>query len=165
VAADWIGTGLSGRPPWTAATRQHAEDFFLDAFHAWRAAAGLDRLGLTPPHTVTLALEDFPTAPAQGALAVQTRLGSDAEALVRVLDDLDVRRAVDAERALLATLEAGCHSAIAALAEVDGSSIRLHAQVFFGEDLEPFDEVAYGTDAFLLGQTLARRALEARAPE
>jgi len=159
----WLGATsvpIRGNVPTRLAKAQDPE---LDA--VMLAAAGLDRLGLTPPHTVTLALEDFPTAPAQGALAVQTRLGSEAEALARVLDDLDVRRAVDAERAFLATMDAGCHSAIAAMAEVDGSSVRLHAQVFFSEDQEPFDEVAYGTDAFLLGQTLARRALEERAPE
>lgn len=122
------------------------------------AAAGLDRLGLAPAHVVELALEDFPTAPAQGALAVQTRAASDVEALVRVLDDDDARRACDAERAFLAELEAGCHSAIAATADVDGTIVRLHAQVFVDAERDPFDEVSYGTDPELLGRTLARRA-------
>lgn len=124
------------------------------------AAAGLDRLGLAPQHVVTLELDDFPTAPAQGALAVQARAGSDAERLARALDDADTRRACDAERAFLATMDAGCHSAIAASADVDGSTVRLHAQVFSDAETDPFDEVAYGTDAELLGRTLARRALE-----
>lgn len=124
------------------------------------AGAGLDRLGLTPPHCVTLALEDFPTAPAQGALAVQTRRGSEAEALVAVLDVPELRLACDAERAFLAFMDGGCHSAIAAMADVDGSIVRLHAQVFVDSESDPFDEVAYGTDAVLLGRTLARKALE-----
>jgi hydroxymethylbilane synthase len=124
------------------------------------AGAGLDRLGLKPPHVVELALEDFPTAPAQGALAVQTRADSDVEALVRALDDADIRRACDAERAFHAQMEAGCHSAIAAMADLDGSVVRLHAQVFVDTESDPFDEVAYGTDAALLGRTLARRAID-----
>ncbi|MEZ6016231.1 MAG: hydroxymethylbilane synthase [Planctomycetota bacterium] len=124
------------------------------------AGAGLDRLQLKPPHVVELALEDFPTAPAQGALAIQTRVDSEAEALVRPLDVLDLRRAVDAERAFLAQMDAGCHSAVAAMAEVDGSVVRLHAQVFVDTESDPFDEVAYGTDAALLGRTLARRAID-----
>jgi porphobilinogen deaminase len=135
-----------------------ASDEGIDA--VMLAGAGLDRLDLKPAYTVELALEDFPTAPAQGALAVQTRVDSEAEALVRVLDDADVRRAVDAERAFLATMDAGCHSAIAAMAEVDGSIVRLHAQVFVDSETDPFDEVAYGTDAGLLGRTMAKRALE-----
>jgi len=135
-----------------------AQDPGIDA--VMLAGAGLDRLGLTPPFVVTLELEDFPTAPAQGALAVQARADSEVARLLAALDDADVRRACDAERAFLAQMEAGCHSAIAATADVDGSYVRLHAQVFTDAEVDPFDEVAYGTDAELLGRTLARRALE-----
>ena len=49
-------------------------------------------------------------APAQGALAVECRAADTAFAalLAQVLDDAGTRAAVTAERAVLATLEAGC---------------------------------------------------------
>ena len=45
-AVDWLGTGLSGRPPFGAATHDDAVAFFLDALEAWRDANGLDRFSL-----------------------------------------------------------------------------------------------------------------------
>ncbi|KAG2486348.1 hypothetical protein HYH03_014929 [Edaphochlamys debaryana] len=41
-AVDWLGTGLSGRPPYKATSREQAEDFFLTSLATWRQAAGLD---------------------------------------------------------------------------------------------------------------------------
>ncbi|EFJ45067.1 hypothetical protein VOLCADRAFT_106093 [Volvox carteri f. nagariensis] len=41
-AVDWLGTGLSGRPPYRARTREQAEDFFLTSLAEWRRAAGLE---------------------------------------------------------------------------------------------------------------------------
>lgn len=41
-AVDWLGTGLSGRPPFKATGRQEAEDFFLDSLAEWRKAVGLN---------------------------------------------------------------------------------------------------------------------------
>ncbi|GLC56231.1 hypothetical protein PLESTB_001082300 [Pleodorina starrii] len=41
-AVDWLGTGLSGRPPYRARTREQAEDFFLGSLAEWRRAAGLE---------------------------------------------------------------------------------------------------------------------------
>lgn len=42
-AVDWLGTGLSGRPRYTARSREEAEDFFISSLHAWREKQGLDR--------------------------------------------------------------------------------------------------------------------------
>jgi hypothetical protein len=41
-AVDWLGTGLSGRPPYRASTREQSEDFFLGSLAEWRRAAGLE---------------------------------------------------------------------------------------------------------------------------
>eukprot|EP00882_Tetradesmus_deserticola_P007407 GHRQ01007804.1.p1 GENE.GHRQ01007804.1~~GHRQ01007804.1.p1 ORF type:complete len:467 (+),score=186.71 GHRQ01007804.1:110-1510(+) len=41
-AVDWLGTGLSGRPPFTATDRASTEDFFLESLNAWRQKQGLD---------------------------------------------------------------------------------------------------------------------------
>ncbi|MGB3698924.1 MAG: hydroxymethylbilane synthase [Gordonia sp. (in: high G+C Gram-positive bacteria)] len=83
------------------------------------ARAGLVRIGKSDAVTEALDPLVMLPAPAQGALAVECR--SDDAELVRILAELDdpsTRAAVDAERAILAALEAGCTAPVGALAEV-----------------------------------------------
>lgn len=83
------------------------------------ARAGLVRIGRADEVSETLEPVVLLPAPAQGALAVECR--SDNAELVRTLAELDdesTRVAVDAERAVLATLEVGCTAPVGALAEV-----------------------------------------------
>ena len=84
------------------------------------AAAGLRRLGRVAEASELLDPLQMLPAPAQGALAIECR-AADVE-LVRfladTLDDAGVRAAVTAERAVLATLEAGCSAPVAAHADV-----------------------------------------------
>jgi hydroxymethylbilane synthase len=88
------------------------------------AAAGLRRLGRIDEATELLDPLQMLPAPAQGALAIECRAGtSDADlALARMLaaelDDAGTRAAVNAERSLLAALEAGCSAPVGALADV-----------------------------------------------
>jgi len=84
------------------------------------AAAGLRRLGRIDEATELLDPLQMLPAPAQGALAVECRAGDTALAglLAEVLDDAHARAAVGAERAVLATLEAGCSAPVGALADV-----------------------------------------------
>lgn len=98
------------------------------------ALAGLKRLGLEDRATEVLDLIDFPTAPAQGALAVEIREGDGAaRAAVAKTDHAPTRAAVDAERRVLAGLEAGCAAPLAAHAEVADGMLFLSA-------------IAYATD-------------------
>lgn len=83
------------------------------------AAAGLTRLGRLEAVTEFLEVESWPTAPAQGALAVETRAGE--EHLASALEHLPSRLAADAERGVLATLEAGCAAPVSAHAFVSGA--------------------------------------------
>jgi hydroxymethylbilane synthase len=98
------------------------------------AAAGLARLGASPQdlHLEPLGLAEWPTAPGQGALAVETTVdaGEDLMAALTSLDDLDTRIAVTAERAVLAGLEAGCSAPVAAHATVAGHDLRIRAVVY-----------------------------------
>ncbi|HEX5740345.1 MAG TPA: hydroxymethylbilane synthase [Pilimelia sp.] len=80
------------------------------------ARAGLARLGRAEEITETLDPMLLLPAPAQGALAVECRAEDELAALLACLDDADSRLCVAAERALLATLEAGCSAPVAALA-------------------------------------------------
>ena len=70
-------------------------------------------------------------APGQGALAVECRADDDLVAALAALDDRGSRAAVEAERAVLATLEGGCSAPIGALAEVaegeDGDELWVRA--------------------------------------
>eukprot|EP00884_Botryococcus_braunii_P004708 jgi/Botrbrau1/14238/Bobra.0381s0002.2 len=45
-AVDLLGTGMSGRPPFPARSREEAEDFFVEALHKWREHMGLRRMVL-----------------------------------------------------------------------------------------------------------------------
>ncbi|KAK9821605.1 hypothetical protein WJX81_005670 [Elliptochloris bilobata] len=42
-AVDLLGTGMSGRPRFSARTREEAEEFFLDGLTRWRSAVGMER--------------------------------------------------------------------------------------------------------------------------
>jgi hydroxymethylbilane synthase len=79
------------------------------------AMAGLIRGGLVEKHPGAIRpLLDIMPAAGQGALAIETRVGNQeiAPILARI-NDPDSLEALSAERAVLAALEADCHSCIA----------------------------------------------------
>jgi hydroxymethylbilane synthase len=76
------------------------------------AACGLDRLGLGGEIGVRLPVETMLPEAAQGALALQVRTGE--EELVAAGDDAETRRRVEAERACVAAVGAGCLAPVAA---------------------------------------------------
>ncbi|GHD46476.1 hydroxymethylbilane synthase [Mycetocola manganoxydans] len=102
------------------------------------AAAGLGRLGRLDAVTDYFELDDWPTAPAQGALAIEVRTAIfDDPArfgdILRALDEIehpDTRTAVTAERAILSRLEAGCAAPIGATAVVTPEHVRLTGAVY-----------------------------------
>lgn len=96
------------------------------------ARAGLARIGRLDEATEVLDPLQMLPAPGQGALAVECRDDDDlAPRLREALDDPRARAAVEAERAVLATLEGGCSAPIGALAEVvegeDGEELWVRA--------------------------------------
>lgn len=128
------------------------------------AGAGLKRLGITHPNLRELPVDRFPPAPAQGALAVQTRSNDPAAEIVAELDDPTARRAVAAERAFLKTIAAGCHTPVAALATVAAQTITLHGQLFSDDYGHCADGVESGPDSATVGERLARRLLDELHP-
>jgi hydroxymethylbilane synthase len=96
------------------------------------ARAGLARLGRVDEATEVLDPLQMLPAPGQGALAIECRDDdTDLVAGLAALDDPATRAAVTAERAVLATLEAGCSAPLGALAEVvegeDGDELWVRA--------------------------------------
>ncbi|WP_091122268.1 hydroxymethylbilane synthase [Nocardioides terrae] len=82
------------------------------------ARAGLARIGRLDEVTETLDPLQVLPAPGQGALGIECRTGDELVDALAALDDARTRAAVEAERAVLATLEGGCAAPIGTLAEV-----------------------------------------------
>lgn len=120
------------------------------------AAAGLNRLNIKHPHAIDLPTDRFVPAPAQGALAVQTRNDARSIQLVSPIDDATARKQVTAERALLTAVSAGCQTAVGALASVDGETITLTAQLFSDDYHQMVGDTISGTDPVELGTRLGR---------
>src|SRR5262249_10589948 len=76
------------------------------------AACGLDRLGLGGEIGLRIPVETMLPEAAQGALALQVRAGE--EELVAGGDASETRRRVEAERACVASIGAGCLAPVAA---------------------------------------------------
>ncbi|WP_307807062.1 hydroxymethylbilane synthase [Naasia sp. SYSU D00057] len=98
------------------------------------AAAGLGRLGRTAAISETLPLEEWPTAPGQGALALEVRtgdaVGTELAAAARALADLDAESAIAAEREVLRGLGAGCTAPVAASTSIRSGVLTLWAAVY-----------------------------------
>jgi hydroxymethylbilane synthase len=76
------------------------------------AAAGLDRLGLAEEIGLRFDPEELVPEAGQGAIALQVREGE--ERLVATVDDAETRVRVEAERACVARIGAGCLAPVAA---------------------------------------------------
>lgn len=107
-----------------------------DADATLLAAAGLDRLGMADVGA-ELSLEAFLPAASQGAVGID-RLSSreDLMPIVAAINDADTFAAVNAERNFLAAVGGNCHSPVAALARVEGTHIRLKAEIFTADGTE-----------------------------
>jgi hydroxymethylbilane synthase len=90
------------------------------------AAAALNRLGLSDRAAEILDADRMVPQVAQGALAVECRDEDRATAaLLRGIDDPDVRCAVEAERAFLARLGSGCDLPVGAHATLAAGTITI----------------------------------------
>jgi hydroxymethylbilane synthase len=98
------------------------------------AAAGIERLGRSGVVTQLLPLEVWPTAPGQGALALEVRTedanGTELTHAIRALADPAAEATVAAEREVLRGLGAGCTAPVAASSRLGGSTLTVWASVF-----------------------------------
>ena len=131
------------------------------------AYAGLARLGRLDAVTQVFDPDEMLPAPGQGALAVECRADdTDLAALLARLDDPASHLATDAERGVLAELQAGCSAPIGAYAAPAGSSgaageglaqLRLSAVVVSADGTVAVRACATGpaAEAAQLGQRVA----------
>ncbi|WP_284754545.1 hydroxymethylbilane synthase [Curtobacterium sp. ME-Dv--P-122a] len=97
------------------------------------AAAGLGRIDRLSAATELLDLGFWPSAPGQGALAVEIRTDETDRGLLAALSKIEhapTRLTVTAEREVLAKLEAGCSAPIGATAVVDAELLLVSATVY-----------------------------------
>lgn len=135
------------------------------------ARAGLQRLGLEARITQSIDPSLMLPAAGQGALAVECRSDdTSTHNLLHVLDDPQARAATDAERTLLAVLEAGCTHPVGAYAEVaegdDGETelyLRAVVHAVDGSDRVRLSTTGSLNDAQEVGRRLAHDLLAAGA--
>jgi hydroxymethylbilane synthase len=97
------------------------------------ALAGLKRLGKVGVLTDILDPDAFPPAPAQGAIAIESRVGdARTDALLAAVNDRPTFATVSCERGFLAALDGSCRTPIAGYAVCEGDHLR-----FFGLILTP----------------------------
>jgi hydroxymethylbilane synthase len=142
------------------------EEGLVDA--AILAAAGLARLGHLERAAELLDTDAVLPAIGQGALTVEAR-DDDAEAIemASALDHRETRLAVTAERAFLARLGGGCRLPMAALAVIEGDSLRLRGLIADpeGQRLLRGEVTGAASDAEALGAALAEQLLARGAAE
>jgi hydroxymethylbilane synthase len=129
------------------------------------SAAGLHRLRMD--HVgVALPIEVMLPAPGQGALGIETRADNhDCGMLLKLLDDVETRCAVEAERAFARALGGSCHSPVAALATIEHMEIHLRAEILSPDGKDRVrDQARFGLRDCDQGAELAR-AMLARAPD
>ena len=84
--------------------------------------------------------------------------------LLAAMDHQATSRAVRCERAFLATLEATCHSPIAALATIAGDHVTLRAELLSEDGGDHVAGDASGPDGDALARDLASALLERATP-
>ena len=93
------------------------------------AAAGLERINLTPENS--LDLDWMIPAPAQGAmLVVAMENDTETREILKALNHRDSEICVHIEREFLKVLEGGCTAPIGALATIEGNEISFKAALF-----------------------------------
>jgi hydroxymethylbilane synthase len=125
------------------------------------ALAALDRLELTDTAVEVLSVETMLPQVGQGAIALRCRADDDETlGMLEMIDDLEVHRAVLAERAFLACLGGGCEAPVGAYATLAADGIHLEAMLASLDGTQVIRRRALGADPLALGTALAEEMLE-----
>ncbi len=125
------------------------------------AEAGLVRLGISDMIVERLPIDKMIPAAGQGALAVVTRRDShDVIKMLKGIEDRASRAEVEAERALLKYINAGCRMPLGALALSSNGKLELHAGIFSTHNAIRVSLSAGIDDAEKLGVKVAEYLIE-----
>ncbi|PZU86463.1 MAG: hydroxymethylbilane synthase [Shinella sp.] len=129
------------------------------------AFAGLKRLGKQDVPTELLDPRDFPPAPAQGAICIESRIGDErVNTLLEAINDRTTHDAVTCERAFLGALDGSCRTPIAGHAISEGGKIRFYGVILTpdGSRFHDISSEGNATDAERIGRE-AGDAVRAKA--
>ncbi|WP_165241410.1 hydroxymethylbilane synthase [Corynebacterium lizhenjunii] len=131
------------------------------------AYAGLVRAGYAQRATEVFAPATFVPAPAQGALAIEAKVGTAADAALDAIVDAQAMAAAAGEREVLARLEAGCTAPVGAYSVVDGQQLTVHGGIFALDGSASLRAEATGdlTQGRELGAQVAQELLAAGADQ
>jgi hydroxymethylbilane synthase len=100
------------------------------------AYAGLNRLGLSAHVRYALDPVEYPPAPGQGALAIETRAADADAAWAKALNHEPTALAVAAERGALEALEGSCRTAMGAYAWIEDDRLTLVVEALTADGKE-----------------------------
>ncbi|MDO6484598.1 hydroxymethylbilane synthase [Shimia thalassica] len=131
------------------------------------AMAGLSRLGMKEAAASAISPEEMLPAVAQGAIGIERRADdANTAELLAAIHDTPTGQRLAAERAFLAALDGSCETPIAALAELDGDTLRLRGEVLRPDGSESLSEdrtapIEQGAE---LGREMAQSLLAKAGP-
>lgn len=126
------------------------------------AMAGLNRLGKSDVARAAIEPDVMLPAVAQGAIGIERRENDPRAAeMLAALHDTQTGERLAAERTFLATLDGSCETPIAALAELDGGTLRLRGEILRPDGSESLsdDRTAPIEDGAELGRAMAETLL------
>jgi hydroxymethylbilane synthase len=132
------------------------------------AVAGLERLKETNAIAAILSTDEMLPAVAQGALGIEIRAADQrTRQLLEPLHHAETGIRVAAERALLAALDGSCRTPIAALAEMEGSRVKLRGLTLTpdGRQCHEIAREAAAADAERLGAECGAELRAAGGPQ
>jgi len=125
------------------------------------AAAAIDRLGIQPNVVDRLEHDVLLPQVGQGALAVECRADDEVtRGLMVAIDHQAARRCVDAERAFLKELGAGCDLPVAAHAQIESDELALSGALSSADGSKLLRANLRGVDGPTLGRAVARFLLD-----
>jgi hydroxymethylbilane synthase len=120
------------------------------------AVAGLRRLRLEHVVTDLMPLDQFPPAPGQGAICIESRAGDDhAAKLLAAIHHIRTGQALACERAFLAALDGSCRTPIAGHAVIDGNRLSFTGLILSPDGRQSHEVASEGRaeDAEMIGHS------------
>lgn len=131
------------------------------------ALAGLKRLGLQSIATDLMPLDEFPPAPGQGAICVESRIGDRRVIeMLAPINHAPTAQALACERAFLAALDGSCRMPIAGHATIEGNELTFSGVILTPDGKKSHDIASAGpvADAAEMGKTAGEKLRRSAGP-
>ncbi len=131
------------------------------------AMAGLNRMNMTDVPATAIAPEDMLPAVAQGAIGIERRENDATTAhMLAAIHHGETGLRLAAERAFLARLDGSCQTPIAALATIEGETLRLRGEILRPDGSQSFTDDVTGAieDGEDIGRAMAEKLLADAGP-